>query len=238
VDSATSLPVRGSDVLPLLRLVQLADSGLPIGSFAYSHGLETLLAEQWMTTEHELAELLPRFVAQSLRHQQLPACFTAWAARSLERVFSTDRRLDASFSLPGERQSSCAVGRRLAKLAGEVDASLADHPYLAAVTGATAPGHHSVVFGVIARALRIDAPATLGAFGFGAIQSLLSAATRLGFIGHAASTRLAASVAPALAASIEAVLARPPASHFGSWIPDLEIGAARHPNLPFRMFAT
>ncbi|GIW13169.1 MAG: urease accessory protein UreF [Tepidiforma sp.] len=225
-------------VLPLFRLLQLADSAFPVGSFAYSHGLETLVAEGRVRAESDLARLLERVAAQPLRRQTLPAAAAAWRAGSTAGRLAADQRLDASLTLPGERTSSRAMGRRLLDLVTEIEPSLARHPFRLAVLAGETQGHYPVAFSTAARELRVPLPETLAALAQGMMQSLISAATRLGVIGPAAAARLLAGAAPALSAAVAAVLAERPPRHFGSWLPTLEIGAARHPYLPFRMFAT
>jgi urease accessory protein len=225
-------------VLPLLRLLQAADSAFPVGGFAYSHGLETLVATGAVASEDGLADILRRYVQQPLRRQVLPAARAAHAAPSPPRLLAVDGAFDRSLTLPGERTASRAMGRRLLDLAPEIDPQFADHPYRRAVRNDEAPGHYPVALAALCRSFAIPAPETLAAVGIRALDALVSAATRLGVIGPSAGARLVAGAAPALAAAIDEVLAEPVRLRFGSWFPALEIAAARHPALPFRMFAT
>src|SRR6185437_2901191 len=50
--------------LRLLKLLQLADSALPIGSAAHSFGIETLVAEELLTVEH-LAQFLEDYLHET-----------------------------------------------------------------------------------------------------------------------------------------------------------------------------
>ncbi|GIW17803.1 MAG: urease accessory protein UreF [Tepidiforma sp.] len=224
--------------LPLLRLFQLADSAFPIGAFAYSHGLETLAAEGRLVAEPDLADLLRRYIAQPVRGQLLPAARAAAEAASDRAIARADERFDVSLTLPGERAASAAMGRRLLDLAPELDPALRGWSYRAAVLGGASPGHHPVAFGALAARLGLPVRDSLAALGLSAVTSLVSAAARLGLIGPAASVRLAAGAAPALAAAVDAAVSGTARRTFGSWFPVLEIAAARHPTLPFRMFAT
>lgn len=223
---------------PLLHLLQLADSAFPVGAYAYSHGLESLVAACAITGEDELRPMLAAYARQPVGRLTLPAALAAYRAASPAAWQRADLRLDAALALEPERQASLAMGARLRALLPELDPSLADDPALALVDIGAAPGHYPTVFAWAARRLRIEAPAVLGAIGTGALGSIIAAATRLGIIGHAAATRLLAWASALLPPLIQRVLRAPTPLRLGSWIPVVEIAAARHPTLPFRMFAT
>ncbi len=235
--TATPSPASPLTCLPLLRLLQVADSAFPVGGFAYSHGLESLAAHGAIRSESDLADVLRRYIAQPLRRQTLPAAALAHTAARHTRLLAIDGRLDRSFTLPGERDASRAMGRRLLSLALEIEPGLTPWAYRIAVERGEAPGHYPVAFGAFARHVRAPLADALAALAHGVITSLVSAASRLGLIGPAASTRLVAGAAPLAASAVESVTNTAPAC-FGSWLPHVEIAAALHPKLPFRMFAT
>lgn len=226
----------GGRLLPLLRLLQVADSGFPSGAFAYSHGVEWLAANAPLD-EHRLALLLSAYIDQAGAGQWLAAASLAQRASSVGRLLEVDRRLDLSIAAAGERDAGRAMGERL--LSGATAAFGGSHSgaMLAAVTAGRSPGQYAVAFAAIARDAGVPHADALAALGAGMAGSVAQAAVRLGLIGQAAAVRLLAGAAPVIAAAVSRADAQR-SLRFGSFTPGLEVAAILHPTLPFRMFAS
>lgn len=222
---------------PLLRALYLADSALPIGGYAFSHGLETLVWEGAVASAGDLRPILERYIVQALERQQLPALFAALTAETDGARVRIDTRLDASIAASPEREAGRALGRRLVQVGALLAPGFETSRYAQAVATGGSPGQHAVAMGALARHLGIPAHAALAAFGHAALVSLTGAAARLGVIGASAAASLVAGTAPLLESAVARVLEAPARRRYGAFLPTLEIASARHPKLPFRMFA-
>lgn len=102
----------------LHNLLLLSDSALPLGSFAYSSGLESFLAHHNLTgpKSHDATRLsaFETFLEQSLHNlasTSLPYLLTAWHSPS--HLFDLDNDLDASTLCTVARRASINQGRAL-----------------------------------------------------------------------------------------------------------------------------
>ncbi|WP_322795579.1 urease accessory protein UreF [Tepidiforma sp.] len=234
---ASPVASRPGALESLLRAFYLADSALPVGGYAYSHGLETLVHQAAVASPDDVGQLLALYIRQPLERQQFPALLAALRAPDHAALPRIDVRLDASISPAPEREAGRALGRRLVQLGPILTPGFESTAYARSVAADEAPGQHAVAMGVLARQLAVPPPVALAAFGHAAIVTLTGAAIRLGVIGPAAAAGLIASAGPDLEAAIHRALDVPPPRRFGAFSPTLEIASARHPTLPFRMFA-
>jgi urease accessory protein len=148
-----------------LKLLQLADSAVPIGGAAHSFGLETL------TENGDLREpqLVLFFTALLRETGRLEAAFGA-AAHSIdqsdmhtafgERWLAINKRLGALKPARESRVASATLGRRLLHLACDLDAA----PVLKAALQSQSEAHLCAVFGLIGAALGIDAMETVAVY--------------------------------------------------------------------------
>src|SRR3954447_2248060 len=113
------------DSLAFLRLLQLADSALPIGMAAHSFGLETLVAERWLVVE-DLERFLQGYLEEAGTLECtfcLLGCRLATDARratlpiALEHWLELNARLSAFKTARESREASASLGRRLLYLA-------------------------------------------------------------------------------------------------------------------------
>lgn len=165
----------------LARLLHLADSALPTGSFAYSYGLESSVTFGLVKTESGFRAYLYSFLQQVMGFEMpFIASATQLEASSLPTLLT---EYDAQLLAPALHRASLTQGKSWLKLLG----TFYPHAGLAELSRELArrqlPTHFVPLFGL-----------SLGKAGFAltdiqavylhlALRDQLSAAIRLGFIG-------------------------------------------------------
>ncbi len=229
------------DALQLLRLLQLADSALPIGSTAHSFGLETLTEEDELSVA-QLELFLQGYLAEAgmleaaFCHRSYhisPHIDTAFEGQWL----ALNNDLSAFKTARESRVASATLGRRFLQLvAGLEESTQLQHLlYIAKSQGVEI--HYSIAFGLVGRHLGVDETATVLAYLQQSLMGLVSACQRLLPLGQSqASTilwRLKAAIIETAQNSAD-FAARPQDS--AVFTPLLDIGSMRHPGLVTRLF--
>jgi urease accessory protein len=219
----------------LLTVLQHGDGAFPAGAFAFSWGLEGLVADGVVSGPDDVA----RLAADLLRHRWATfdrvALRRAFAAAPVPGdVAGIDREVETATLVAGQRAGSRRAGRAL--LGAHVRlATPGAAEYRALVDADGAPGHQPVVQGLVWRGvgLPLDAAETLGAWGL--VAALASAGVRLGVLGHATAQAMLTRLRPPIAALLAAP---PPEVPLHAFTPLADIAAARHPRRALRLFAT
>jgi len=234
---------QAADEMAFLRLLQLADSALPIGATAHSFGLETLTDEGALTPQnlerfftdylHELGALDASFcrAGYHLAGAKSASISETW---QISQWLDLNNRCGAWKPARESRIASATLGRRLLQFAGGME----DDPFLrTALESALAQGvavHHAPVFGLIGGVFGLGEEATVAAYLQQTISGLLSACQKLLPLGQNHAAAILWRLKPSLLAAAQAGVDSP-ALLFSS-APSVEMGGMRHAHLPMRLF--
>lgn len=242
-------PSTGPSDLSDLRLLQLADSALPIGAMSHSFGLESLTANEILEPSN-LPDFLRAYLEESGTMEAVSCREGFRQAVAGEESFSPARwirlnqRLGAWKPAREARAASCALGRNFLNAV----TGLGNFPVIQAALQATrdagaqqspdrpsAVVHHSAAFGLASGALGFGEDRAVLAYLHQSAASLVSACQRLLPLGQSRAAGILWDLKAAIieAAARSAVVTLDSACSF---TPVLDWGAMEHPALATRLF--
>ena len=103
----------------LLRLLQLVSPGLPIGMYSYSQGMESAVADGWISNSEDCKDWLKGIMQSALAYTDLPILarlYNAWQDNDEAEVLSWSRTLLAYRETAELRLEDRQCGQALARL--------------------------------------------------------------------------------------------------------------------------
>jgi urease accessory protein len=233
--SAAVAPASASESLGplgLIRLLQLSSPALPIGSFAYSQGLEAAIELGLIHDEASALVFLSGVLSDGLAQLELPILVRLYGALSAGDTSAAERwseLLLASRETRERREEERHLGRALARLLADqgVEGAAAWH--------ARNTVTHAALFALGGVAFGVPRDALLFGYAFSWAENQVGALSRLVPLGQLAAQRVLA----ALGALIPDICARAfelPDSELGATLPTLAIASALHETQYSRLF--
>jgi len=187
------------NTLQLAHLLQLTDSFFPVGTFAYSDGLESAAAGGKV---HD-GPTLGIWIDHYFQHVFVPCdglaflqSAAAFEARDIERIRIIDEELTAIRPASAVRDSSKVIGKRMLATYSGI-ASLE----MPALTHCNAP----VAYAIAMSHRGIDVRSGLLAFGYGRLSGMVSASLRLISIGQQEAHRILSEALACLPAAVDQI---------------------------------
>jgi urease accessory protein len=236
-------PIRGEgDKLRspsnFLALLQLCDTALPIGAFAFSNGLETYTQRGLVTDAATLRTWLATVLQHVVHGSHLLPVALAYRATSTGawgQLECLDQQLTAMKHARELREASMKTGQGLLRLARQVWPG----PTIERLHGMQQQGrvaaHQAMVLGLLGWELGWDERVIVEAAGYQWLSGMVSAALRLLPLGQLAGQRLLVTLLgdlPAIADEIR----QQGWDDLSSAAPEFDIRAMQHETLYSRLF--
>lgn len=223
------------DTAAALALLQYGDSAYPAGGFAFSWGVEGLAADGFLDDQDDLDLLVAEHLEARWNTMDRILLRRAFAAPDLAAVAAIDRYTEAATASQQLRDGSHRAGRALLGVSVRQRGPLSTG-YRALLSADARLGHLPIVQALVYRDAGIGLAAAELLSGWTLVTGLVSAAVRLGTLGHIEAQQSLKSAR----AVLETLLVTEPASDAepSSFTPLIDIAVSRGPSRHVRMFAT
>lgn len=221
----------------LLTLLHLCDSLFPIGSFAYSDGLESAAASGLVTGADDLREWLEIGLEEGFGRTDGPSIVLAWSAvESLDwqAVVAIDEELTALRASSTARMANRSMGLRLLKTWQRLHPDVRLEQMLALVHTTRLGPALPIAFAAAGCCGGIARRDALAGYAYARLAATVSAAMRLVAIGQTDAHGLLSLALARIPAVIDGVLARHARPE--SFAPALDIAQMSQQYLHARLF--
>jgi urease accessory protein len=166
----------------LLRLLQLCDPALPVGSFSHSAGLETYVQLGIVKDAATAKAFVTGMLSQNIHYTDAALVSLVYDA-IINNQANEIKQLDelcTAVKLPKEmRLASQKTGARLIKLFQPLCNNHWLNQYAAAVNSKELHGHYCIAFGIIAQAMQIAKTDALTGFYYNAAAGFVTNSVKL-----------------------------------------------------------
>ncbi|MBI1397697.1 MAG: urease accessory protein UreF [Betaproteobacteria bacterium] len=224
-----------SDLSGAMALLQLGDSFFPSGAASFSWGLETLRAEGHLARAGDVEAFLAGQIRLRWATFDRPVVLASHRAHGdLEVVAAVDREADAATLAREAREGGRRIGAALLRVHAGLGTPGAAS-YRDRVASGHAPGQLAAVQGLAGFGCGLSESATCALSAYGVGVAIVSAALRVGLLGHLDGQRILSRCRPL---AVE-VAAGPPAGieSLHAYTPMAEIAMMRHEVGTGRLFA-
>lgn len=233
-DAAAGLPGAAAS---LVRTLQFGDSMFPIGSFAFSSGLESAVQKRVVTDVASLEAYTRTAVEQAASGDGIAVLWAhrAAAAGDLDELARIDRRVHARKLSSETRTMTVRMGKKFAEMGAEITGAPLVQAWRARIEAGATPGCHPVVLALNFAVQGLPERDAFVVHQYGVASMVLSAALRLMKVSHVDTQRMLYRLnAEADAAYAAAATAR--LADMSGFAPMAEILAAVHVKAHLRLF--
>ncbi len=172
----------------LLRLLQLASPLLPVGSYSYSEGLESLVSQEIICDRLTFQSWIERELqvgAIRIETAIMDRAYLAAIDRDKQRLQYWNDWLSAARETEELREQSWQMGGSLVKLVSKLTPE-----FKQLINSVELPCNYAIAFGITAQSWQIDRQATIAAYLHSWVTNLIGAGVKLIPLGQTAGQQL------------------------------------------------
>ncbi|WP_290544847.1 urease accessory UreF family protein [Aestuariivirga sp.] len=225
------------EMVHLARLMQFADSTLPIGSFAFSNGLESALQTQVVTDPASLRDFVAVAMRQASRMDgvALLHAHRAAVAGDYDTVLAADSELACRRVGEEQQMMTSRMGKKFAELALKISSFPMLERWLAGIRAEDTPGCYPVGQAIAFAQLGADEAEAFVVHQYGVASMILGAALRLMRIDHLDTQRTLFGVLQHTQAEYEAIRDLT-LDEMSTFAPVFDVLVAHHTTTHVRLF--
>lgn len=178
-----------------MHLMQLCDSALPVGGFAFSCGLESAVGQGVVSDKHTLEEYAETAVRQALFTDGVAALYAFRNAHIAKELRRADSELYHRKPSREWRTMSCRMGRKIAELGAKILPCPELEEWNISISEGHTAGCYAVGQGLIFSLCGASEEQLFAAVGYGAASMLMGAALRLMRVEHTTTQQILFSIA-------------------------------------------
>lgn len=223
------------DVATALALMQYGDSAYPAGGFAFSWGVEGLAADGWIKGPADLDAFVAEHLVSRWNSMDRPLLGRGYHAATIAELVEVDLYAEASTPSAEMREGSRRAGRALIGVSARLGGALSGQ-YREEIANRDRLGHLPVAQAVAYRDAGLDLRSAETVSAWTLVNGLVSAATRLGVVGHIDAQKSLGLARRAVATLLDEPL--PEDAITSSFTPLIDIAVSRGRSRATRLFAT
>ncbi|MDI9902809.1 urease accessory protein UreF [Rhodococcus sp. IEGM 1409] len=227
----------GLSINRAMRMMQFSDSMFPVGSFAFSNGLESAVAQGIVTDGRSLREFVLSAAHQGSTCDGIAvlAAHRGAIAGDFSAILAADHAVIERKLNEEARTMSTRMGKKLAELGGRLAGETLFNKWLAAIASGETPGTYPVGLGIAFAEMGSPEEDAFTVNQYGVAMTLLGAALRIVRVDHLATQEILFEVNQTAGREYAAV------RYFGlddmsNFAPMIDILAAVHVKAHVRMF--
>lgn len=222
----------------LFHLLHLSDPNLPVGGYAHSAGLETLVQQGIVHDAESAAVFVSEMLSSSVRYTDAAfasLAFDAMLAIDHETLLQLDEECHA-IKIPAEmRQASTKTGNRLLKIFLPVCQDALLENFSQELAQQKTFGHYAIVFGCCAAAMNISKQDMLTGFFYNAAVGFVTNCVKLIPLGQQQGQQLLFRLQPLLQQLVADSL-HPDKEMIGACCAGFDIAQMQHEQLYSRLY--
>lgn len=224
-------------MLRLARLMQFADSAFPVGSFAFSNGLESALQTGVVTSPEDLKPFVEVAVRQAARMDgvALVHAYRAACSGDYETILAADAELWCHRVGQEQQMMLARMGKKMAELAVRIGDFPMLSRWLGDIKNGNTSGCYPVGQAITFASLGASEAETFSAHQYGVASMILGASVRLMRIDHFDTQRILYEVSQRIPEDFEAIRTIP-LGNMESFAPIFDVLIGHHVTAHVRLF--